>query len=300
MNRKATNLLILAGLVVAGLVLAAPAGAFFEPTPVSARSRAMGESQTAVPDAAFAAFHNAAWLADVPHGEVAFSFVRPFGYSFSDFYAAGAAFPLDGRFGNLGVGVSHFKVDLADTTLLQETVVTLAHGFELFDDFHSRICFGWALNLYSAKAGQSVSAVDPGSDTAVGLDLGLTMLLHKRTRAGFQVRNLNNPTIGLDGEELPQRLVAGIAYEPYDGVITTFEFDNEIGREAQYHGGLEMAVAAGLALRAGVVTDPNRLTGGFGYRAGPVALDYGFSTGGGTLDSTHQFGLRLTWGGEAP
>ena len=41
-------------------------------------------------------------------------------------------------------------------------------------------------------------------------------------------------------------------------------------------------------------------TGGFGYRAGRVAFDYGFSTGGGTLDSTHQFGLRLSWGGEAP
>jgi hypothetical protein len=31
-----------------------------------------------------------------------------------------------------------------------------------------------------------------------------------------------------------------------------------------------------------------------------VGVDYGFSTGGGTLESTHQFGLRLSWGGEAP
>ena len=295
MIRKATILLILAG-----LVLAAPAGAYFESTPVSARSRAMGESFTAVPDLAFAAFQNAAWLAEVPQGEVAVSYVRPFGYSFNDFYTAGAAFPLNGKYGNLGVGVSHFKVASGDTTLLQETQVTLAHGFDLFSDYHSRVCFGWALNLYSASAGQSVSGLDPGSDTAVGLDIGLTMLLHKRTRAGFQVRNLNNPTIGVDGEELPQSVVAGIAYEPYEGVITTFEFDNQLGQETQYHGGLEAAIAKGFVLRGGVITDPNRLTGGFGYRNGNVAFDYAFSSGGGTLDSTHQFGLRLSWGGEAP
>jgi hypothetical protein len=295
MIRKATILLILAG-----LALAAPAGAYFESTPASARSRAMGESFAAVPDAAFAAFNNAAWLADVPNGEVAVSYVRPFGYSFSDFYAAGAAFPLNGNYGNLGVGVSHFKVASGDTTLLSETMFSLAHGFELFSDFHSRICLGWALNLYSAEAGQSVSGIEPGSDTAVGLDLGLTMLLHKRTRAGFQVRNLNNPTIGVDGQELHQKLTAGLAYEPYDGVITTFEFDNELGYATQYHGGLEAMIIQGFALRAGVITDPNRLTGGFGYRAGSVAVDYGFSTGGGALDSTHQFGLRLSWGGEAP
>ncbi len=295
MIRKSTILLILAG-----LVLAAPAGAFFESTPVSARSRAMGGAYVAVPDAAYAAFHNAAWLADVPTGEAAVSYVRPFGYSFNDFYTAGAAFPLEGKFGNLGVGVTHFKVAAGDTTLLNETQVSLAHGFELFSDFHSRICFGWALNLYSVKAGQSVSGLEPGSDTAVGLDIGLSMLLHKRTRAGFQVRNLNNPTIGLDGQELNQTLTGGLAYEPYDGVITTFEFDNQLGFQTQYHGGLEMTVMPGFALRAGVVTDPSRLTGGFGYRSGRVGVDYGFSTGGGTLDSTHQFGMRLTWGGEAP
>jgi hypothetical protein len=295
MIRKATILLILAG-----IALAAPAEAFFQSTPVSARSRAMGEAFTAVPDPALAAFQNAAWLADVPNGELALSYMKPFGYSFNEFYAAGAALPLAGNLGNVGLGVTNFKVSAGDTTLLRETQVTLAHGFQLFADYHSRICLGWALNVYRAEAGLSVTGVDPGSDTSVGLDLGLTMLLHKRTYAGFQVKNLNNPTLGADGEELPQTVTAGLAYAPYEGVLTTFEFDNELGQQTQYHGGLEMTIVDGFALRAGVITEPSRLTGGFGYRAGRVAFDYGFSTGGGTLDSTHQFGLRLSWGGEAP
>jgi hypothetical protein len=41
------------------------------------------------------------------------------------------------------------------------------------------------------------------------------------------------------------------------------------------------------------------LTGGFGYTFENFGVNYGFSTGGGTLDSTHQFGLQFAWGGEA-
>ena len=48
-------------------------------------------------------------------------------------------------------------------------------------------------------------------------------------------------------------------------VITTFEFDNELGYDVQYQGGVEMYVVKGFALRAGVITNPSKLTAGFGY-----------------------------------
>jgi len=110
---------------------------------------------------------------------------------------------------------------------------------------------------------------------------------------------MNNAMIGEDEEELGHRLIAGLSYEPYDGVITTFEFDNELGESVQYHGGVEMYVAEGFCLRSGIVTNPNKLTAGFGYSVMGMTLDYGFSTGGGVLDYTHQFGLNYNWGGEA-
>jgi len=292
------NLTILTLLAV--LALATPAAAFFETTAVSARSRAMGETTVSVVDPAYAAFHNPAFLAELDGGEVTASYVRPFRLSFNDFFYAGASVPLNTRYGNLGIGISSYTVNYQDVDLLKEMQVSLAHGVTLFEDFHSRVDVGWSLNLYSLELGESVSGFDPGDDTSVGVDLGFSMLLHDRTRAGFQVRNVNNPTIGADEEELRQRLVGGIAYEPYDGVVTTFEFDNELGENVQYHGGVEMLVMTGFSLRAGVETDPNRLTAGFGYTLDRISVDYGFSTGGGTLDSTHQFGLRMAWGGEAP
>lgn len=295
MIRKLTFILVLATL---GLT-AVPAGAFFENVIVSPRARGLGESSVAVQDGAFAAFLNPGQLGELEKGEVAATYVQPFRLNFTDFFYLGAAVPISPKYGNLGIGFSNFKVGHEGTNLLTENQITLAHGFTLYSDMHSRIAFGYSLNMYHVDLGESVSGFDPGSDTAFGIDLGFMMTLHKRTKLGFQVKNLNNPNIGRDVEELPRRLIAGVSYEPYDGVVTTFEFDNELGQETQYHGGLEMKVVPILALRAGIITNPNKLTAGFGVYVQGFQVNYGFSTGGGTLDSTHQFGLNFAWGGEA-
>jgi len=47
----------------------------------------------------------------------------------------------------------------------------------------------------------------------------------------------------------------------------------------------------------GIETDPSKVTGGFGVRLPQyLTLDYGFSSGGGTLDQSHQFGLTVHFG----
>ena len=109
---------------------------------------------------------------------------------------------------------------------------------------------------------------------------------------------MNNPQIGSEQENLRQRVNGGISYEPYRGVITTFEVESQLGEQVQYHGGVEMVIFRGFALRAGVMTSPNKVTAGFGYIFRGVALNYGYSTGVGVLDSSHQFGLNYYWGGE--
>lgn len=295
MRRTTTTLLVL---VVLGL-LAQPASAFFENTTASPAARGRGETGVAVSDPAYAVMVNPAQLAGAGQGEAAASYVQPFNQSFNKFYYLGGAVPLNTRYGNLGIGLTHYTVSYEDVDLLKETRLSLGHGVTLFEDMHSTIDFGYAVNMYHAELAETVSGDDPGSDTVVGLDLGFLFTLHKRTKLGFQVYNLNNPDIGVDNEELGRRLIAGISYEPYDGVVTTFEFDNELGQEVQYHGGLGFNVIEGFQLRAGVVTNPSKLTGGFSYNFEDFSLDYGFSSGGGTLEYTHQFGLKFAWGGEA-
>ncbi len=289
---------VLVVLAVLGLS-ARPAAAFFGNTTINPAARGMGEAGVSVPDPAYAVMVNPAQLGDLDHGEGAASYVRPFGYDFSDFFYLGTALQVDPKYGNVGVGLSYFTVNYQDVDLLKETRFTVGHGFSLYRDMHSAIDFGYSFNLYRAEQGMTVTGDDPGDDMAFGIDLGMMVTLHKRTRLGFQVYNLNNPDIGEDNEELGRRLLAGISYEPYEGVITTFEFDNELGEELQYHGGLAMTLVQGFQLRMGLATNPNKLTGGFGYAFKDFSLDYGFSGGGGTLDSTHQFGLKFSWGGEA-
>lgn len=285
-------------LVVLGLC-AQPASALFENTTHNPKARGMGEAGVTVIDPAFAVMVNAAQLGGITRGEATATYVQPFGYSFNNSFFLGVAVPIDPKYGNVGFGISQFAVNYEDVSLQKETRYSLGHGFPLYEDMHSTVDFGYSLNLYHAELGETVSGDNPGSDTAFGIDLGLLVTLHKRTRLGFQVYNINNPDIGVDNEELGRRLVAGISYEPYEGVITTFEFDNELGQELQYHGGVAMTVVTGFQLRVGILTNPNKLTGGFGYSFESLSLDYGFSTGGGTLNNTHQFGLKFAWGGEA-
>ncbi|MCP4572976.1 MAG: hypothetical protein GY838_11535 [bacterium] len=295
MIRRTTILMILAAL---GL-MAGTASAFFENAPVSARQRAMGESGAAVMDGAWSVFLNPAQLAETDGGRAGVSYVQPFGLDFADRVTMAVGLPFDSRYGRFGVGWSHFNVSHQDTTLLKENRFTFAHGLTLFEDMHSKVSFGWSGNVYSVDAGLSQGEIDPGSDAAFSFDAGLLLTVHRRTRIGVLVNNLTGPRIGEDREELPRRLITAIAYEPYAGVVTTFEFRNELDRDVQYRGGVEANVLDDFFLRAGIVTDPNRVSAGFGYGRQGFTLNYGFSTGGGTLDSTHQFGLSFDWGGEA-
>ncbi len=295
MFRKLTFICILAALGLSvGTALAA-----FEDMPVSPRARAMGEAGSAVVDGAYATYLNPAHLGLSTTGSIAASYVKPFQLTFSDYFHLGAAIPISPGNGALGISLTQFKVKYDNVKLLDESRISLGYGNTLYSDMHSQVDLGVSVNMYHLKFGETTSGIDPGNDSALGIDLGLLVTVHKRTKLGVMIKNLNNSQIGIDEEELAHRVVAGVSYEPYDGVITTFEFDNELGQDVQYHGGIEFYPAQGFALRAGIVTTPNKLTGGFGYTLNRFSLNYGFSTGGGTLESTHHFGLNMAWGGEA-
>lgn len=294
MYRKLTAILVTAGLVLA----AWPARAAFENLMVSPRARAMGDASVAVSDAPFAAILNPAGLAGLEaKGAAGASYVQPYGLDFHRLYYLGAAVRVPGA-GGLGVGFRQYGVEYQDVDLTSESTFIVAYGLTLYEDIHSRIDVGVGASMYRLEYGETVGEIDPGDDLAAGLDVGLTATLHERTRAGVLVHNVNSPRIGIDEEELPRRLQAGISYEPYAGVVTIFELENTQDEPVQWRGGMEMEIVQDFHLRAGIMTEPNKLTGGFGYRFGDAAIDYGFSTGGGVLDSSHQFGVTWTWGGE--
>ncbi len=303
---------ILALLAVGTLLSALPAGAAFENLAPSPRARAMGDAGVALGDDVFAPYYNPAGLAAQVVPGVGVSYLRPYGVDFADLIYGSVVVPA-GRYGTLGFSLRRFGVSWdqdpwfddgsGEVDLLRETTFTLSHGVRIYQDLHTTVSAGWALNAYNLDLGPTVATdpaetIDPGSDTVVGLDAALLVVLHERTRLGVLATGINDPQIGQGNEEIPQRVHGGIAYEPYIGVVTTFEFESRLGEDVQYHGGVEFEAAEGLDLRVGAISNPSKLTVGFGYQRLGLGVDYGFSTGGGTLDASHQFGLRYAWGGE--
>jgi hypothetical protein len=293
-------------LACAWLAGAAPAQALFEDLPPNPRARALGEAMTSFVDDAWAYYYNPAmlpWLAQL-HGGV--STVQPNGADFNRQTTLAVAASL-GRNG-VAFGWRTYGVENGDTDLLRENTLSVAHGFVLFQDASTSAAFGWTLNFHHADLGRTVGAsgtgsdgFDPGSAWAVGLDIGGAVSVYSRTRVGFFARNLNNPTIGDDAEELRQQVGVGISYRPYAGVTTALDVKNGLGEVFRVHGGLEFEIAPQLELRFGLETEPSRFNGGFAVHLPRLDLDYGFGSGGGVLDASHQFGIgvRLDLFGEA-
>ena len=134
---------------------------------------------------------------------------------------------------------------------------------------------------------------DLGSETTIGVDIGFQATLRERTTAGIFAKNLNNPAIGDPVEnDLPQRISGGIAYRPYDGVVTAVEVEKQVGEQVQFHGGLEFRVAEPLVLRFGAQSEPNLFDvgAGLGYRNAKIDFTY---THHPVLDATFHYGLGL-------
>jgi hypothetical protein len=291
-------------MVAAVFLAATPAAALFEDLPLSPRARALGEATTVTLDDPWAFYYNPAMLVQLSEPRLGMATVRPNGLDFNRLTGAAIAVPLRSHQGTLAFGWRRYGVESGGVDLATENTLSVAHGFRLFGDASTSASLGWTLNLYRAEFAPSVGSdpstpgtgsIDPGDAWAFGIDVGALVTVYDRTRVGFFTRNLNSPTIGEDEEELRQLVGVGIAYEPYPGVTTAVDLRNSLGEDVRFCGGMEFELVPGLDLRAGVETGPNKITGGVGVHLPYVILDYGFSTGGGVLDSSHHFGVGLSW-----
>lgn len=301
MNTMRNQTILLLSLL---MLLAGTAQAAFDDVPVSPRARAMGAATVAVDGDAWSFYNNPSQLPWLPRASVAASTAQPNNGDFNRLTTIGGSFLLPDKWGGMSFGLRHYGVEYQSVDLLSEYTVSVSHGFQLYRDESSAASLGWTINFYNLELAQSVGlsgdgsdGIDPGNAWAVGIDLAGSVEVWKRTKVGFLIHNLNDPRIGVDDEELRQQVRIGMAYVPYDNVITAFDIESRPGEEFRLHAGVEFGVLEILDLRVGLETDPNKVTGGFGFEVRGILLDYGFSTGGGVLESTHQFALGYRFGG---
>lgn len=245
--------------------------AVFDDYQPSARARALGGAFTGVADDISALYFNPAGLQDIKlEAQVGFS--NLYGQAFSEFKTASLGVGLPKKLGSLGLGVRMLDVDYGDETLMSEQTWTVAHGFNIQEDVHSRISLGYAVNYYRLQF------VDDDEDSALGLDLGVTAFLHGRTRLGFTVSNLNQAVMGDANQSvLPSKLALAVAYIPYDRVTTTIEVKKDFAQETEFMGGVEVWLFEPLAVRFGVHSNPATFSGGIGLNIEGIKLDLAYT-----------------------
>jgi len=290
MNKVNDNMkrVILALILIANLGLLS---AIFNDYQPSARARAMSGAFIAVSDDANGVFYNPAGIYFSPvSASVGMSYL--YGQEFSELKTGSFVYPIPKELGVVGIGVSSFDVDYEDETLLAENQYTLAHGFKLMEDIHSSVHVGWSANLYTL----SMEGFD--NDTAFGVNLGAIATLHQRTRFGFAVSNLNNPKMGENNRhQLPRKFSMGLAYTPYDQVVTSVEMKKDFAEDTEFMGGVELRLFDPLYLRAGIHQNPATWSAGASFRLMGIVLDYAF-TQHTVLDATHYLNVGYNFTGK--
>ncbi|MBN2365550.1 MAG: hypothetical protein EH225_06115 [Calditrichaeota bacterium] len=268
------------------------AGLFDDRFP-SARATAMGGAGAAVANGVWASYYNPAGLSEVYRPVVGTSYLRLFNVSFFSNFFGATAYPLPGKYGTASLSFEYFGVNYKDKNLSGEYTLSFSHGFYLLKDIHSSLAAGYSLKMYHWSLGESQQLGDLGSASTFGVDVGLMASIYTRTYLGVYFMNINSPAIGeFTRHDLPQRVVVGLAYQPYDGVTTTLDFNRTIGMgEMQLWGGAEFTVFPNLDLRFGATTNPNRFTAGLGVNVAQFHLDYAIMTHS-ELGETHEVGLN--------
>ncbi|AII51186.1 hypothetical protein N008_04220 [Hymenobacter sp. APR13] len=115
-----------------------------------------------------------------------------------------------------------------------------------------------------------------GSRRAVAVSLGgQAELVPKRLVFGAYLYNLNQAKLAeYQQERVPTVLKAGLSYRPTAKVMLNIETEKEVEQSADFKAGVEYRVIDALALRAGLRTLTEETTGGLGFRAGALQIDY--------------------------
>ena len=214
---------------------------------IGARSIATGQSGVAVPGDPWALFSNVSLL-QTDERQVSFYGFRYVGIAKITDAAASASLPLG--YGAVGAGIHRY-------------------GFHLFNE--TRIRAGYALNRQSFYAGAALNYTHVqqgggyGSASAFGIDIGIAAEVMSALWFGTRATNVNQPAFAGTDEELPRELAAGISYIPSKSVIISAETVKDVRFPVSLRAGIDAELFAGLRARAGITSNPETYSGGFGY-----------------------------------
>lgn len=232
----------------AGALLLSSSGIARAQAVMGARELALGQAATALQTTSWSIFANPAMMPE-DHKSISFFGVRYFGFAEITDMAVSITYPT--KIGVLGAGAHRYGFDLFNENRLRVGYKNSFLGFH----------FGAILNYSHVAMGGGY-----GSAGALGVDVGLAAPLVPDLWIGAKATNVNQPKYGTrNNEKLPRELSVGLSYRLSDIALFSTDVVKDVQFPISYRGGVEVNIIGGLTGRAGITTEPQTFSVGFGY-----------------------------------
>lgn len=230
----------------------------FERHAQSARAVGLAHALTASCQGIDAIRLNPAWLPLIDQNRAAVGYERTLGgIEGLHNIMLGYARPL--FHGGFGIQLSEFGFSEQ-----KEQAVTIAYG----SSFNEMFSFGLSGDAYI------IDNERLGRAYAFGLNFGLLGRIYKKWSLGVHGHNINRPQFGLyDDGQLPAELKAGLAYEPFEGILSEIDLSMK-DDELRVHLAAEFLLFNMLYLRSGIKTNPVTVGAGTGIGYRFLSFDY--------------------------
>ena len=185
-------------------------------------------------------------------------------------------------------------------TTLSQKLITLGFGLSSFGNEHYNESTGsfaaaYKINETLFLGGNMryghLNIASYGETGAFMFDAGILISVIPQLFWGSTIRNISNSKIGQTKEELPQLIATGLHYKPVNQLAVNFDVAKEIRFPADFRTGVEYHPHKSLFLRAGLSSEPQKITAGIGLDFGYLGIDYGYNSHS-VLGHTHLFS---TW-----
>lgn len=251
----------------------------FETYEYGSKAISMGTAFTALSNDCFAIFFNPAGLSRQNNNEISF-FISPYQFGFKELTTTVLASRFYLKFGTAGIAIKKF-------------------GFELYSEITSSISFSKEfanLNFGTTVNINYLKIKNYGNDFVLGLDAGVLILLSKDFFVGFNVKNINAPTIGIKKERLPFIILSGISYSPLENFVVTVDLQKEFKNDVAFASGAEYKLLDFVSVRFGFRNIPSTFSAGLGLTYNIFRMDYAIINHD-QLGFTHSFTVNLLLGG---
>ena len=206
----------------------------------------------------WALHHNQAGLASIKTPRGGFFYESRF--TLADLSIRGAAIAIPTNTGTFGISASAFGSELYG-----EGKYGVAYGRQL----GPRINAGVQLNYHSFRIGEGY-----GNTNAFSVEIGIQSKLTDKLWLGAHVFNPNRAKVAdFNDERIPSIFRFGLRYDFSEKVLAAVELEKDIDFDAVVKVGLEYHVVEYLYLRAGIATNPQLSTFGFGLQLQQFKLD---------------------------